>query len=169
MVVASESYFGRARRATSDGEIMRRTIFVLAAAIIVAAFGESCGSSSETKVYDGGGAGGGGQGGSSPGSGACTLTGNLTAGCEVIAELNQTVTLHSCDAYSNPDLASFYLPNCTTQSVPGTVVSSCPTTGLLGVCNLCGHSSFSYSDVVGANAANEQSTCIAMGGTWVGN
>lgn len=156
---------------------MRRTILVLAAAVIVAAFGESCGSSTETGVYDGGGSGSGGQGGSgnagaggsSSGSGACTLTGNLTAGCEVIAKLNQTVTLHSCDAYSNPDLASFYLPNCTTQSVPGTVVSSCPTTGLLGVCNLCGHSSFSYSDVVGASAANDQSTCIDIGGTWVGN
>jgi hypothetical protein len=156
---------------------MRRTIFVLAAAVIAAAFGESCGSSNETGVYDGGGPRAGGQGGSgnadtgasSSGSGACTLTGNLTEGCEIIAKLNQTVTLHSCDAYSNPGLASFYMPNCTTQSTPGTVVSSCPTTGLLGVCNLCGYSSFSYSDVVGADAANEQSMCTAMGGTWVGN
>jgi hypothetical protein len=70
---------------------VRRTILVLAAAVIAAAFGESCGSSTETGVYDGGGtqeaggqggSGNAGAGASSSGSGACTLTGNLTAGCE---------------------------------------------------------------------------------------
>jgi hypothetical protein len=102
-----------------------------------------------------------GSGGSGDGGGSVTLTcDNSTSGQECVIYRNLTEA--EATTQSSTCTASV-----AANGVGGTIVAACPTTNLLGCCNITTSETCSYSGQSSFSAAHIQASCMTLpGATW---